>query len=445
MRKIVTLIITFILSMALYTPVFADIAPPEPPPGSGINPSQETRVQMVAENVLMVVMKTTTDKYIIEVTADFAMKNLGNTDEQLQVRFPLENITGRGDGRGNHPEIRNFKASVNNSKVPTKTIQEPYQNNDIPLNWAVFDVNFPAGQYVSIRISYITDVQDDESAFIQYILGTGAGWYQSIGTATITLRFPYAVSMANVIWLHEPEELHGNVVLIGKEIRWQWKNYEPAADEIIGVSVVHPKDWQNILNLEYKTGIDPNDIDLAIELSRAYQNAGLERGYFASDRLRNLAVTAIDQALALHPNEIRLHLELAELYYKGYWLSSYETENPYTQKLMDELVVLLEIDPTNQRALELKTILEKDLANVQSITPSATQTKKVIVKTPTTRPSETPTQKSSETPPPTVIPTGMPKLDTERSSGIQVFAGIFVLIVGFIAGAIFTMKREKSP
>jgi hypothetical protein len=436
-RKIVAIIITTILLMVSYTPVRADIAPPEPPPGSGINPSQETKVQMVAENVLMVVRETSPDVYIIEVTADFAMKNLGETDEQMQVRFPLENVSGLGDGWGQHPEVRNFKASVNKSQVSTKTIQEPYQTNGIPLNWAAFDVNFPTGQDVYIQVSYITDVEDYAAPAIQYILGTGAGWYQSIGTATITLRFPYAVSMANVLWFHEPDKIPENIVLIGKEIRWHWKNYEPASDEIVSVSVVHPKDWQNILDLEAKTGINPNDIDSVIELSRKYQVAGSNKGFISTPRLGDLAEIAIEQALALHPNEIRLHLELAEIYYQRYWWSKYLPENPYTQKLKDEIGVIFELDPTNQRALELKTLLEQDLAKAQNPTPSATPTKTVVVKTPT--------QKPSETPPFIMAATVTPEAVTEsnNSSG-QVLAGIFVLIVGFIAGTIFTKKRERS-
>lgn len=434
-RKYVAFIITIVLLLVSYSPALADVAPPYPPPGSGINPSQETKVQMVAENVLMVVKETSQDVYTIEVTADFAMKNLGEADEQMQVRFPLENVSGLGDGWGQHPEVRNFKASVNKSQVSTKTIQEPYQTDGIPLNWSAFDVNFPTGQDVYIQVSYITDVEDYAAPAIQYILGTGAGWYQSIGTATITLRFPYAVSMANVLWFHEPDKIPENIVIIGKEIRWHWQNYEPASDEIISVSVVHPKDWQSILDLEAKTGINPNDIDSVIELSKKYQVAGSNKGFISTPRLGDLAEIAIEQALALHPNEIRLHSELAEIYYQRYWWSKYLPVNPYTQKLKDEIGVILELDPTNQRALELNTLLEQDLAKAQSPTPSVTPTKTVIAIMPTLKPSETSF--------PIATITVTPEVVIENDNiGRQVFAGIFILIIGFVAGTIFTKKRE---
>lgn len=436
-RKYVAFIITIVLLLVSYSPALADVAPPYPPPGSGINPSQETKVQMVAENVLMVVKETSQDVYTIEVTADFAMKNLGEADEQMQVRFPLENVSGLGDGWGQHPEVRNFKASVNKSRVSTKTIQEPYQTDGIPLNWSAFDVNFPTGQDVYIQVSYITDVEDYAAPTIKYILGTGAGWYQSIGTATITLRFPYAVSMANVLWFREPDKIPESVVIIGKEIRWHWQNYEPAPDEIISVSVVHPKDWQSILDLEAKTGINPNDIDSVLELSKKYQVAGSNKGFISTPRLGDLAEIAIEQALALHPNEIRLHSELAEIYYQRYWWSKYLPVNPYTQKLKDEIGVILELDPTNQRAPELNTLLEQDLAKAQSPTPLVMPTKTVIAIMPTLKPSETPF--------PIATITVTPEVVMENDNiGRQVFAGISILIIGFVVGIIFTKNREKS-
>jgi len=436
MKNNVAFIIAVILSLVSITPAFADIAPPEPPPGSGINPSQETKVQMVAENVLMVVRETSPDVYVVEVTADFAMRNLGETDEQMQVRFPLENISGLGDGAGQHPEVGNFKASVNKSQVSTKTIQGSYQPNGIPLNWAVFDVAFPKDQDVYVHVSYVTSVENYPAPTIQYILGTGAGWNKSIGSATITLRFPYAVSMANILWFQEPDNMPENVVLIGKEIRWHWGNYEPDLDQIIRVTVVHPMDWQNILDLEAKTGNNPDDIDSVIELSRKYQRAGSNKDYISTSRLADLAEIAIEQALALHPNDIRLHLELAEIYNQRYWFSKFEPVNPYTQKLQNETGIILALEPTNQRALELKTVLGQDLAKSQVATPSTTPTGIVVTKTPTLKPSEMPF--------PTSTVTATPKVaKNDNTFGMQILAGALVLIMGFLAGTIFTKQRQK--
>jgi hypothetical protein len=304
------------------------------------------------------------------------------------------------------------------------------------LNWAVFDVNFPAGQDVSIRVSYVTDVETYTAPTIQYILGTGAGWYKSIGSATITLRFPYAVSMANILWFQRSERDPKNVVLIGKEIRWHWKNYEPAADEIISVSVVHPKDWQSILDLEAKTGSNPNDIDAVIELSRKYQRAGSNKVYISSPLLADLAEMAVEQALALRPSDIRLHLELVEIYYQRRQFPDFTPDDPYTPKIQDEIGVILALEPTNQRALELKTMLEQDLAKSQVTTPSPAPTTMVVTNTPAQKPSQTPLPTSTVT-----ATTELAKNDNYY--GMQVFTGVLVLILGFVAGTIFTKQRQK--
>lgn len=364
------------------------------------------------------------------------MRNLGDTAEHMQARFPLENISGLGDGWTDLPtEVRNFSVSVNKSQVPTKVVEQPYQSNDIPINWAVFDVNFPTNQDVFVHVSYETNVQNyDSPSFIEYIIGTGEGWYQSIGSATITLRFPYAVSLANTLSYDSQsgKAIPENVVLIGKEIRWHWENYEPAKDQIVSVAVINPVQWQNILDLEYKTGNNPTNIDLVLELSQKYRRAGSNKDFIASLTLADLAEITIQQALALHPSDVRLHLELAEIYNERRWLE----EDPYTKKLQDELDILLRLEPTNQRVLELKSILEQDLADSQLPTPSATLTKTII--------SETLTEAVPATRIPTAIAIPQPEVLVEENSiGLQVFTGAILLVLGFGAGTIFAKKWQK--
>lgn len=436
MKNNVAFIIAIVLVLVFNQPALADMAPPEPAPGSDINPGQETKVRMVAENVLMVIKEVSPDVYVLEVNADFAMKNLGDTDEQMQARFPLENISGLGNGWTDLPtEVWDFRVSVNKSPVPTKVVEQTYQSNGIPINWAIFDVNFPTNQDVLVHVSYETGIQNyDSPSFIEYIIGTGEGWYESIGSATITLRFPYAVSLANTLWFDSQSEgvIPENVVIIGKEIRWHWENYEPATDKTVRVAVVNPVQWQNILDLEYKTGNNPNDIDSVLELSRKYQRAGSNKEYISTSTLADLAEIAVQQALALHPNDIRLHLELAEIYNERRWLE----EDPYTQKLQDELDVILELEPTNQRALELKSFLEQDLAKSHIPIPSATPTKIVI--------RETPTEMVAPTQIPTAITMIQPEILVEKNNvGLQVFTGAFLLVVGFVTGTIFTRKKQK--
>ena len=436
-------IIAVILVLASGTTARADVAPPEPAPGSDINPGQETKVRMVAENVLMVVKKVLPDVYVLEVNADFAMRNLGQTEEKMQARFPLENISGFGDGWTDLPtEVRNFRVSINKSQVSTKTVEQPYHSSDIPINWAVFDVTFPTNQDIFVHVSYETDIQNYESpSFIEYILGTGEGWHDSIGSATITLRFPYAVSLTNVLWFDsQTNEISGNPVLVGKEIRWHWDNYEPDIHETVRVAVINPVQWQSILDLEAKTGNDPNDIDGVIELSRKYRSAGSNKDPYTTLDLVNLSEIVLQQAIALHPNNLRLHLELAEIYYQRYQLAQYLSEEQNTERLQHELEVILALEPANQRALEIKVKLQQDMAKLLSPTSA------ILV-------TETIPKEATETPTPEPINTSLPMatatinaemITNEKSFGMQIVTGLIVLVVGFITGTIFAKKR-KTP
>jgi hypothetical protein len=437
MKKFIAIFIALFALLSPASPAFADIAPPEPAPGTSITPGQETKVRMLAENVLMVVKELPDGTYIVETTADFAMRNLGDIDEILRVRFPLENITGRGDGWGGPADIKNFKVSINGQQVAYQTVEEPYQPTDIPLNWAAFDAAFPVQTDVFIRVRYTTDLQDDSPSKIEYVLGTGAGWFETIGSAAITIRFPYAVGMSNIAAFSGSsyEEMPQNVLLIGNEVRWQWDNYEPEIYETAGVSIVHPKTWQKILALEYQTGARPDDIDAIIELSRTYQTIENGKNIILSHRHANLAVNVIRQALALHPQEIRLHLELAKIYRNWPWLWTAEHE----QKLIETLNIILELEPHNQYALEIKKELETTQTQAD-MTPTATLT---------AAPTET------LEPKPTQINiagafTPTEPLETEESgykAEPDFFMGIILLILGFTMGSVLTLfaQRVKLP
>jgi hypothetical protein len=99
-----------------------------------------------------------------------------------------------------------------------------YPNGNIP--WVEFNVTFPAGQDVSIRVAY--DLKGSGyypfTAF-NYILETGAGWKDTIGSADVILRLPFEASPHNVImnlqigWAETPP----GSVFQGKEVRWRFE------------------------------------------------------------------------------------------------------------------------------------------------------------------------------------------------------------------------------
>lgn len=353
MKKIWILAVTAVMVFALLPnqPVAADVAPPAKPPGSSISPGQETKVRMVSENVLMALKAGDKNTYTIEVSADFDMKNMGVSDETMDVRFPMEHISGMGDGYFGNPKIKNFKVSVDKKTLASQVVNEAYSEKSFaPIDWAEFNVTFPAGKRVLIHVSYTTDLQEDSKPMMEYIIGTGAGWYGTIGSVAITMRLPYAASESNLAY-----GLSEGAVIVGKEIRWHWTDYEPQAYETVNQNIVHPTLWQEILSLESQTGADPDDVDGVVALSKAYQQAGSEKhGCMDNMDAAALAEIAIQQALPLHPEDLRLHQQLAEVYYWPYaCFSKVDTQSETYQKLQNELGVLMALDPGNQTAVDI--------------------------------------------------------------------------------------------
>src|SRR6185503_17787662 len=131
------------------------------------------------------------------------------------------------DGRGEYPEIGNLQITVNGRQVQHRRANYPDLGwSDEAVPWAEFDVNFPAGQDVSIHVAYdLTGSGYYPYTAFYYILETGAGWKDTIGKADLILRLPYEASPQNVIlntqigWAETTSggEFQGN------EVRWHFE------------------------------------------------------------------------------------------------------------------------------------------------------------------------------------------------------------------------------
>ena len=143
--KRLTILLVFFFLFTVTTPVHADVAPPEQPPGANPGPgSQTTQVRMAAESVVIDVQAKAPTGSLGQalVTADFTMHNTGSQNETMDVRFPISG----NDGFENYPEISDFQASVNGSAVNTHrtTGKDPFGYDD-SVPWAAFAVTFTNG------------------------------------------------------------------------------------------------------------------------------------------------------------------------------------------------------------------------------------------------------------------------------------------------------------
>ncbi len=426
MKKVVGSLALLALWMALaFQPVHADVAPPEAPPGSNPLPGEgATQVAMLAETVTLTVLPDPADAQgaIAKTVASFTMRNQGTQAEQIQVRFPLSFVFWGSD---KYPEIGDLVARVNGIKVATTRQVLPYTpanpvgvdcvdcpvaaHRQIEMPWAVFDVGFPPGDDVSIEVSYTVQgfgIYPYEN--FRYILETGAGWKDAIGSADVIVRLPYEANARNV-WVEFTE---GYAVTTpgfefrGNEVRWHFENLEPTSENNIEISLLPPSMWQKVLTETTNVTRNPQDGEAWGRLGKAYKEAiRMPKGFLRSDAVGRemyaLSRDAYERCLTLLPKDSLWHAGYADLLWSHYHFDIYFAGEADSEgvlpRLLSELKIALELDPNNQIAKDLMSeiivgvpdVARKTNSGYDFLALTATPTPPISYETPTAAPTWT--------------------------------------------------------
>jgi len=346
----------------------ADIAPPAPPPGSNIAPGSETtQVRMVAETVVLEVQKTAPEgvQGLARVTATFTMRNLGDAEERMQVRFPIS----ANDGWFRYPEIRNVVVWVNGVQAGTRRITGPdpvYDNEPVP--WIGFEVRFPPGGDVEIKVTFTAEAMGEYGlAAFFYVLHTGAGWKDTIGTGDLIVRLPYQATLENVIFGESTgfSSTTPSLDLSGNEARWHFENLEPARENDLEVSLVKPEVWGRVVAERENVRLHPQDGEAWGRLGKAYKESILLRRGMRQDDMGKVlyryAKEAYAEAVALKPQDALWHLGYADLLFNYCF---YHGDPGIPGDMADIAAAVLEIKtayelaPNNERIQELFASLQ---------------------------------------------------------------------------------------
>lgn len=476
MKKTITLltiIAVFLVTLFSVTPVRADVAPPESPPGSNLVPGAETtQVRMMAETVLLIVSKDPADSKgaIARTEASFTMRNLGNAEEKMQARFPLTFFNGNSDGFGNYPEIPDIAVRVNGKAVSTRrelqpflATEGPHYNERAEIPWAVFDVAFPPSQDVTIEVAYtVNGYGYYPYEVFKYVLETGAGWNGTIGVADVIVRFPYEVNEKNV-WMKEADYAgYGDPtpggVLDGKEIRWHFEDLEPTWENNIQVLLVAPSLWESVLKETSTVTKNSNDGEAWGRLGKAYKEiVRMSKGYLREDsvgrEMFQLSREAYEKCLALLPDDPVWHFGYADLLWSHYYFDIHASRKDDTEGILplilSHLQTALRIDPNTQQARDL-------LTEISYSVPEAVQvdgdnfiylglTATPPPPTPWLYPTETATALPTvtNTPPPTTQFDYFPP-PTEVPATANPICGSAALVFPALAGVFWIARRKRS-
>jgi len=412
--KRLAILLSILVLFAFPVNSYADVAPPYNPPGSNVDPgSVTTQVRMMAETVLVDVLADTTPNSLgkARVTAEFTMNNTGSESEQLAVRFPIS----ADDGRGGYPEITNLIIKVDGQQIPYRRVDYPdAQSGRSVVPWAEFDINFPLGQDVGIEVAYdlLGSGYSPYTAYY-YVLHTGAGWKDTIGSADITLRLPYSVDAQNVVFNYQigwAETTPGGVIK-GNEVQWHFENFEPG-DQVpdMEFALISPSAWQAILTQRDYVSRNPNDGEAWGRLAKTYKEIDFIKYGFredtGGDELYQLSVEAYEKCLALLPNDAQWHARFAGLLaQRDYWdvfSSGVPTAN--TLRAFDEIRTALQLAPNDSKVLGIA-------ANINLMYPDGMLKNGTgydylwLTQTPLpSTPKPVPTQTEIPTPIPTLVP-----------------------------------------
>ncbi|MBM3124042.1 MAG: hypothetical protein FJZ87_03100 [Chloroflexi bacterium] len=393
--------LSIVIALAFPSQAGADVAPPQNPPGTNPQPGAEsTQVRMAAETVVIEI-KDRGELGRAHVAADFTMRNMGSNAELLAVRFPIS----ANNGFGEYPELNNLVIRVDGRQVSHRRVEYPeirYQQEDVP--WAEFEVNFPPNQDVLLQVTYDIDGSGywPNTAFY-YILHTGAGWYDTIGSADIILRLPYPANPQNVI-LQVELGWAGTTpggTFEGNEVRWHFEDFEPGSENLVAdmeFGLVSPRMWNSVLQERKNTTDRPADGEAWGRLAKNYKEMFfLTKGYRSDpggEDLFRLSLEAYEKCLTLKPNDAQWHAGFADLLAsRSYWDSWIYGTTPDTFRALEEIRTALQIAPSDPVVLEIAERIQYSFPEGMTISdgeydyPWLTQTPSPMPPTPTIVPA----------------------------------------------------------
>jgi tetratricopeptide (TPR) repeat protein len=203
-------------------------------------------------------------------------------------------------------------------------------------------------------------------AIFKYVLETGAGWNDTIGSVDIVVQLPYEASESN-LFVHESNVTGQSTpggVISGNEIRWHYEDLEPTWESNIEVILIAPALWESVLKeTETVTG-NPKDGEAWGRLAKAYKGAArLPKGWLRDDPagrdMLELSKDAYEKCLALLPQDPLWHYGYADLLWSEYYWEVRASRKGDTQGLLPraltELQTTLALDPDNGLAKDLLT------------------------------------------------------------------------------------------
>lgn len=380
----------FALSLLQQDSASADIGwPPMYPSGSsvGVTPGEENMVRMVSE-----VVSLTIDEHEGKppydlgespaawmrgfVEAEFLMRNMGTEQQTFDVWFPLAATVRYKGLLVWWPEniLQDFKLWINDDPASFEQVNAPDVGDPKSESaWARFPITFPTGTDVVVRVNY-TIYPSGRRPFggFEYILQTGAGWYGTIGKATITVTIPDPVTAINVSLSGRSMEglpiapQPAGFEINRNTIRWEMTDFEPTEKDNIYVDVLEPGRYHDLVKARVKAASSPYSVDVQLALAAAIEKSILiGKTITQHGGGKDLAAQSNDcyrRALELSPNRADIYISYANWLMRSGGVWELFRGGPCNPELCDLVASGLEKFPNNPQLLEINSGIQSMLA-----------------------------------------------------------------------------------
>jgi hypothetical protein len=145
--------------------------------------------------------------------------------------------------------------------------------------------------------------------------------------------------------------------LTGSQITWRYDDFEPAADQVVVVTLLAQDLWEAVLRAEPAVIEHPDDGGAWGTLARALKLAVCtEKGYWprkdvGGTLLVERSIAAYERATEFAPHEARWHAGYSDLLIKLTPLD--DATDPLLQRAVEHLNLALAIEPDNEQALQV--------------------------------------------------------------------------------------------
>jgi tetratricopeptide (TPR) repeat protein len=234
---------------------------------------------------------------------------LHNTDKLNDLQAPVGFPAWAGDPYVFDPtRLDGFSVTVEGKKVTLIPSRADLKigSSIRSVDWYTFTLALAADEKKTVRFEFQQDLGDATLTRIAYGIIPATAWKGSVGSARLTINFPAATTMEQIVGYDPP-----NPAFDGESLTWRFTTHEPPANPTL--TILRPSAWADLVARRRAVQASPGDSNahaaLGDLLRRLAQTDSARRDSFTLQ-----AIAELETASRLDPSQRTARQGLGSLY-----------------------------------------------------------------------------------------------------------------------------------